>query len=163
MRLRRHSTGDTIVEVLIAMTVVAGVLGASYTVVNRTMANARQAQEHTEALQVANKQTEYIATLAASDSAADLYDDTHTPQFNCADKDSGALVQQPALRNPSSDAEAAYAAGCVSDGPVHYLTAFEYVTPGMASKNYFKVYVTWASVTGHGNDQVTLVYRAYRP
>lgn len=161
MRLRLSQTGDTIVEVLIAMTVMAGVLGSSYTVVNRTMANARQAQEHTEALQIANKQVEYIATLAASGSAADLTDGN--PRFNCADKQTGALVAQPALSDPAAFDK--YVAACITDTPVRYMTAFEYASETNADGvvvKFFRVYITWPSVTGNGNDQVSLVYKAYQ-
>lgn len=156
MRLFKNMTGDTIVEVLIAITVASSVLGGSYTVVNRTMANSRQAQEHAEALQKANKQVEYIASIAGTSGAGELYDGT--PRFKCIHKDTGVLVDQPSLAQPS-DAANRYATACKDSGPVEYLYAFEYNTAG----RYFKVYVTWASVTGNGNDQVSLVYRPYRP
>ncbi len=162
MGIFRKQNGDTIVEVLIAMTVIAGVLGASYTVVNRTMANARQAQEHTEALQVANKQIEYITTLMASSKAADLI---ASSGYNCADKNTGEFVTQTI--NSPDDTPDKYAPACVSDGSVQYLTAFKYVTNAADANNgavkYFKVFVTWPSVTGNGNDHVTLAYRAYQP
>lgn len=163
MSLFRKQAGDTIVEVLIAMTVVAAVLGASYTIVNRTLANARQAQEHSEALQIANKQVEYLTTLMASGDVSDLIDGT--PTLNCADKNSGALVPQNGLGNPSQLNK--YDARCVSDGSVQYFTSFKYDTNPADANNgsvkFFRVYVTWPSVTGHGNDQVTLAYRAYQP
>lgn len=163
MNLFRKQGGDTIVEVLIAMTVVAAVLGASYTIVNRTLANARQAQEHSEALQIANKQIEYLTTLMASGSVGDLTDGT--PTFNCANKNTGALEPQNGLGDPSQLSR--YAAACISDGSVQYFTAFKYDTNPADATNgpvkFFRVYVTWPSVTGHGNDQVTLAYRAYQP
>lgn len=162
MKRLPKQAGDTIIEVLIAMTVAAGVLGASYTVVSRTMANARQAQEHTEALQVANKQIEFIATLAASTSANDLY---NSPvRYKCADKDTGGLVRQPQLQRQYLGYQDKYENGCISDSPVQYLTAFEYVIDaGNPNVKFFRVYVTWPSVTGDGNDQVSLVYKAYQP
>jgi hypothetical protein len=159
MRLFRNQAGDTIVEVLIAITVVAAVLGGSYTVVNRTMANSRQAQEHAEALQMANKQVEYITSLVATAQAGDLYDGN--PRFSCINKDTGVIVGQTLLGG-GADGPAAngnYALACRDASPAGYLTAFEYVSAG----RYFKVYITWPSVTGDGNDRVSLVYRPYRP
>jgi type II secretory pathway pseudopilin PulG len=150
MKLLSKQAGDTIVEVLIAMTVASGVLGSSYTVVNRTMANARQAQEHSEALQIANRQIEYIAALAGTTSAADLIDGN--PTYNCINSD-GAIVGQT-IQNPNGGN---YNPACVSTGDVPYSTAFTYDT----TYKYFTVYVTWTSVTGRGNDQVSLLYRAY--
>lgn len=156
MRLRSKQAGDTIVEVLIAMAVAAGVLASSYSVVNRTMANARQAQEHSEALEIASKQIEYIAVLAGTTGATDLYD--NIPVYNCVGKDTGLLVPQPLLTTATLSNESKYVSACVTDGSVPYLTAFSY---DMAAK-HFTVSVTWASVTGHGNDQVKLVYKAYQ-
>lgn len=166
MKWLRSQRGDTIVEVLIAITVVAAVLGASYTVVNRTMVNSRQAQEHAEALQVANKQIEFLSTLTSDPVTANgLYDGA--PRYMCINPTTGAVVDQN-LSSPS-DAEESYAPACRNLGSVNYRVAVECLNgtaqcAGVAAGNkHFKVYVTWPSVTGNGNDQVTLVYRPYRP
>lgn len=157
MNLLRKQAGDTIVEVLIAMTVAAGVLGSSYTVVNRTMANAQQAQEHSEALEIANKQVEYIAALASSPSAASLM--TGHP-YKCVDKNSGLPVNQIQINSLADiPISAKYMAACISDGSIQYLTAINYNAP----TKLFTVYVTWANAIGSGNDQVKLVYKAYTP
>jgi hypothetical protein len=59
-KLHRNSAGDTIVEVLIAVAVVSLVLGAAFAVVNRTLHNAQQAREHTEALNLLQGQLERV-------------------------------------------------------------------------------------------------------
>ena len=160
-RLRSHNAGDTIVEVLIAMAVASAVIGSSYLVVNRTMANTRQAQEHTEALEIANNQIESIVTLASNPGASDLTD--QNPRFNCVSKDTGSLTPQPQLNFPSNDSSK-YVADCLVGTSVQYKVAFEYVTTGLtAQQRYYKVYITWPSVTGNGSDQVTMLYRAYQP
>ncbi|HEY1064066.1 MAG TPA: hypothetical protein VGE30_02080 [Candidatus Saccharimonadales bacterium] len=162
-----NQTGDTIVEVLIAITVVAAVLGGSYTVVNRTMANSRQAQEHAEALQIANQQIELLTTLVAdSGGSGDLYDGN--PRYNCINEAARTFVPQHSLRAPSEGA-GNYAAACRMTGPVGYRIAIECINgsnpcaTAAAGNKHFKVHVTWDSVTGDGNDQASLVYRPYQP
>lgn len=59
-KLTRRQSGDTIIEVLVAMAIVSLVLGSSYAVINRTLANARQAQEHSEALKLLEGQFEQL-------------------------------------------------------------------------------------------------------
>lgn len=55
MRMKR---GDTIIEVLLAMSVVGIVLGAAFGIANRSIALGQDAQERTEALKMAESQLE---------------------------------------------------------------------------------------------------------
>ena len=52
--------GDTIIEVLLAMTVIGMSLGISYGIANRATQTGRQAQERTEALKLAESQLELL-------------------------------------------------------------------------------------------------------
>jgi type II secretory pathway component PulJ len=152
--LFNHSAGDTIVEVLIAMAVASSVLGGAYVVVNRTMANTRQAQEHTEALQLANGQIERLIKLTASGSSTALQ---AAPTYKCISEADNSIINQPALVKTDSNS---YAAGCKNLGSVNYRLALEYVIDSTGSK-FYRVYVIWPSATGNGDDQVSLVYRTY--
>jgi type II secretory pathway pseudopilin PulG len=65
---RRHfnlnAAGDTIVEVLIAISIASLVLGGAFAVTSRTLKNARQAQEHSEALKLLEGQLEQLKAQA---------------------------------------------------------------------------------------------------
>ena len=52
--------GDTIVEVLMCVAVAGAVLASSFALVNRTARDARNAQEHEQALKVAESQVEQL-------------------------------------------------------------------------------------------------------
>ena len=67
-RTDRHSRGDTIVEVMIALSLLSFALTTSYSTVNRSMQSARNSQEHSEALQYLNSQVE-LARADAADTA----------------------------------------------------------------------------------------------
>lgn len=68
MRRIRHGDqhGDTIVEVLIAIVVVASVLGGAFVVSNNSTKNVRKSQEHSEALQILQGQIEQYRAFAGS-------------------------------------------------------------------------------------------------
>ncbi len=65
MSYRRMSQrGDTIIEVLLAMSVIGLVLGAAFGIANRSVAIGQDAQERTEALKVAESQLEQLRALS---------------------------------------------------------------------------------------------------
>lgn len=163
MRLLRKQNGDTIVEVLIAMAVVSSVLGGAYAVANHTMANSRQAQEHSEALQIANKQIEYIAYHSANGDGGTL--NTPTPTYKCLSQADGQVVDQGGMNAQSISKsktnrlpQANYAPQCVTSTAVPYYVAYTY----NPTSRVYAVYVTWESVTGSGNDQLRVLYKAYQ-
>ncbi|MDB5170236.1 MAG: hypothetical protein JWN82_632 [Candidatus Saccharibacteria bacterium] len=159
MRRLRSSAGDTIVEVLIAMAVASAVLGGAYAVVNHTLANSRQAQEHAEALKIAQGQVERISALATTNLVGLT---SPTTKFHCVKID-GSLANLGAISQlPAADTDTNYTTGCRNLGSVNYRTAFQYVASADPVKSYFKVYVNWPSAAGNGEDQVTLVYKVIR-
>lgn len=62
--LRLNQTGDTIVEVLLAIAIVSAVLGASFTAINQSTQVNRQAQERSYALELAESQLELLASIS---------------------------------------------------------------------------------------------------
>lgn len=63
---RSHQAGDTIVEVIIAVLVVATLLTGAFVVTNRSTQAVRDSQEHTEALQALQGQLELLRAAAAT-------------------------------------------------------------------------------------------------
>lgn len=155
--LRRREAGDTIVEVLIAMAVASAVIGSSYVVVNRTMANSQQAQEHSAALELANEQLERIVRLAASDPTGGVFNSS--PTYQCVSKVDASLVGQHLLSTTTLDDESKYNPSCIrTESPARYRTAFTY----NSGTDIFTVSVRWSSATANGNDQLSLMYKAHR-
>jgi type II secretory pathway pseudopilin PulG len=160
MRRSLGNRGDTIVEVLVAIAVASAVLGSAYLIVNRTLANSQQAQEHSEALGIAQGQVEQ---LQARSSAGNT--DIYNPGNNQHCFDGSGTLQDitPKLKALPSDVDSdssKYPSGCSGLGSQgFYRTAFEYDSKA----NSFTVYVDWPSATGHGDDHVSLSYRPYKP
>lgn len=75
-RVRNAQGGDTIVEVLIVLAVLGMALGVSYATANHSLLNARQAQEHSEALEIIQAQIELLRTAPRNYPA--IFDTTPT-------------------------------------------------------------------------------------
>lgn len=156
-RLRSNSRGDTIVEVLISMAIAAAVLGSAYTITNRTLANSRQAQEHSEAAKLVQAQLEQLRTLALKSTigAAPFQSGTaYCVDNKPASPTPGQLKQFVASPPPSAPAN--YPAECKDIGSVAYRTGFVYDS----TQSTFRVYVNWDGATG-GQDQVSMSYKVY--
>ncbi len=143
--------GDTIVEVLIAIAVVSLVLGGAYSIANRSLASVRQAQEHAEALKIAESQVEKLKTANDTGTAGVL---TQTGTFCMIDN-----YNPPVDRLRTS--AATYGNGqprteCTTTNGIKYFTSITN-TPNGAVHTYL-VMVYWPNIHGNGYDQVTLDY-----
>jgi Tfp pilus assembly protein PilV len=63
---RLHQCGDTIVEVLIAITIVSLILGGAYVTSHNSLDATEDAQEHASALQLAQAQIELLRAMATT-------------------------------------------------------------------------------------------------
>lgn len=66
VRKKLNSKGDTIVEVLISVAVLGLILAVSYSIASKGLRISRQAQEHAEALKIAEGQLERLKARAAT-------------------------------------------------------------------------------------------------
>lgn len=69
-RLKQNQAGDTMVEVLIALSIIAMVLGASYALVSNSLKTSLSAQERTEASSIGQSLIEIARVYAQSDHAS---------------------------------------------------------------------------------------------
>lgn len=74
LKKQARQKGDTIIEVMVALTVIGMSLGIAYAITNRSLATGRAAQERTEALKLAETQLEELKVYEQS--IADLRDNT---------------------------------------------------------------------------------------
>lgn len=140
----RNQRGDTIVEVLIAIAVVSLVLVTAYATSTRNINTLEDTQEHSEALQLAQTQIEYLhdATQAARGTAS-----------------SGGCFDNAGAPMPSGSSNCKVDA---SDTPTGAQPQFQIVltsTPTSAGLNIYQVQVTWQSLLGGQTNNVTLYYQ----
>ena len=150
-RLRQNTKGDTIVEVLISLAILTMVLGGAYYTANQSFRNDRDAQEHSEALTIAQTQVESLRVLGNN-----LHGNTciSTPLDYCYVNSSNTsefyASNQSCLRAGSPYC---YTVKITDEGSVKVglATASTLLTT-------YKVNVSWPALSG-GKDQVSLYYR----
>jgi Tfp pilus assembly protein PilV len=169
---RLKQAGDTIIEVLIAMTAVSMVLGAAFVTVNRSVITGRQAQEHVEALKLAESQIEGLkkfAYLEDTTNANYIFGTIPVPLPFCISIDTSTspatfILRQftaPIAANARNDnfqtATTPYPPDCVKG---FYRIS---VTPALASDttHTFTIRVRWDAASGRGRDEVKLLYRIH--
>lgn len=130
-------TGDTIVEVLIAVAIVSLILAISYSIANHNVRVVQDAQEHSQALQLAQRQLEFLRVQGS------------IPSGNCFSS-AGAVVSGASCNVDASDTP-------TLNPPVYKI---KLLTPGpscTAAAGYC-VQVQWDSLLNGETAQVTLVY-----
>ena len=156
----RNQRGDTIVEVLIACAVVGMVLVSSFAVVNRTLNNARQSQEHEEALKLAESQLEMLKGLTSS-TYSNVY--TNVSYQFCVQSDNVTI--RPFTSNTYDKTQidtSYYPSECQRTTPGGYKYNISIHKDGtVAHQNVFFVSVDWYGPTG-GIDDVGLIYELYQ-
>jgi prepilin-type N-terminal cleavage/methylation domain-containing protein len=139
-RLQRNNRGDTIIEVMIVLAVLGLAIGISYATANRSLLNARQAQENSQATALAQSQVEALRTLAASG----------TPNI---------FQSGPYCISQTTPYSVQTGAAC-NRGTIPYNIA---VTYDNNPTDTFTVKIGWPDVIGTGDDTVTIVYRLHKP
>lgn len=146
LKRRLGQGGDTIIEVLVVLTVLGLAISISYATANRSLLNARQAQENTRATVLAQSQIETLRTLATAPSTDnDHYIFQFGPgqQFCISNDNSGKLTTD--LNNK-----------CTFDNGLYQITVTN------AGSDTLEVKVVWDNVLGQGKDSVTLSYRLHQ-
>lgn len=145
MRLFNHNSGDTIVEVFIAIAVLSLVLGGAYSIAGKSLNNVRQAQEHSTALKIAEVQIEQIKSLHG------------TGNTDIFTQGSGFCT---AIIAAALDVVANTAPECTITNGLDYRVN---VTRTGAAPNFtFRADITWPSIHGDSDDNVSLVYNLNR-
>lgn len=155
--VKLHQRGDTIVEVLIAITIVSLILGGAYVTSHNSLDATLDAQEHTNALQLTQGQVELLRTDATTGNPifTDAVDPSGTPpSFFCL-SDNGSVQTTQAACTVNSVGSTS-----TSNGPVIY---FERVVGRVSASDgsyTFTVETSWPGLENK-TDQVQLIYRVY--
>lgn len=135
----KNQFGDTIVEVMVVLAVLGFAIGISYATANRSLLNARQAQENSQAAALVQSQVEALRAMAANDSTEPDY--IYSPGTFCV----GA-----------NGHKATAATDCNLGEASRYS-----VTITLSGGDTFSIKAVWDDVLGQGQDSVTLLYRVH--
>jgi prepilin-type N-terminal cleavage/methylation domain-containing protein len=140
---KRNQRGDTLVEVLIAITVVSMVLVTAYATTTRNVTTMQDTQEHSEALQLAQTQIEYIHNTSAPNRPASggCFDNTGTK---------ATALSNPCLVDASDSHTATQPQFTIQD----------FSAPdGATGLTNYTIQITWPALTKGVTNNVTLYYQ----
>lgn len=149
--------GDTLIEVLICILVVALILGGAYVTVHQASLKVRDSQEHAEALKLVQSQLEELRQYASKTGGTTIFN--INPPFCMLDTGPVSSTTPPGL------------AGCVQDNtghattnqPAYALTIGRQDCATVAPRcQLFTVKATWTDVSGDHNNSEQMVYRLYK-
>jgi type II secretory pathway pseudopilin PulG len=143
---RRRQRGDTIVEVLISLTIVSVVLGGAYVTTNKSLLATRGAQERGNALKLAESQVEQLKGVIATD-PDDVFNPGAPSPF-CIDS-SGVVA--------TSDPDCT-----VNTGGTATTAEPKFNLSITRSGNTFTIRNSWTNVAGKVTDQLQIKYRLYQ-
>lgn len=145
-----HQRGDTIVEVLIAITVVSMILGGAYVTTNRSLLASRDAQERGTALKLVESQIEQLKGIVAT-SPDNIF--TTAPSSYCISN-----TNQVSAANSANCAVNESGAPTATE-PVYHLSISRVTNNGF---NTFTITNTWTNVRGDTTNKVQMEYRLYK-
>lgn len=153
MQLKHKQAGDTLIEVLMAMTVLAVVIGSAYTIANRSMRINRQTQDRSQATKVMESQFERIKYASRQSGSSD--DTAKKAYATYADFVTGAN------HTGCFSEDLGKVSSCTVDNKYTVTTTYypDAGDDGIAA-NVFKVSVVWDE-DGTGDKSVEGYYRVY--
>lgn len=162
MSILHNSKGDTIVEVLIALTILGSILVGAFSTATRAQNASQASQERGEAIKIAESQIERMKGLLASSTPPDPATDFVGP-FCIKNDNTIEPITSPA--NPFSEAlETATLPYTGASTPIsdacgnkdgRYNVAIQ-----TTSANNYEFLVRWDRIGG-GWDQINMYYRVY--
>ncbi|MGH7142364.1 MAG: type IV pilus modification PilV family protein [Candidatus Saccharimonadales bacterium] len=141
--LNRKQAGDTIVEVVIAIAVIATVLAGAFAVTSASQRGVRNSEEHSEALQLLQGQVELLRSAAAQTGFFSAISSLSTPF---------CLTSSPlSFELATNDL-------CTQDTLYNLAISSPSVTPAVGTTTLFNLTATWNALEG-GQNQVQLSYK----
>lgn len=142
-RLDKNQRGDTIIEVLIVLAVLGLAIGITYATANRSILNARQAQESSKATVLLQSQIEALRNLAPLGTTVPAKNIFQLDgQAYCIDSSTNVVAS---TGNPNP---------CLLDG--------RYTVSILHTSNSFVLTAKWDDVMGQGINTATMTYRIYQ-
>lgn len=159
MHITKNQMGDTIVEVMIAMAIISGVLGATFAVANRSQRATQANHERYQAQLYANEQAEWIKAMSSTDILARQ---TFITTVSAATHTNFCMVNSSTIKAIADIT--AIPAECQKEGLYDIVITRATMTKnidgtGAAENNTYYIKVQWDSlVKTDGKDKVEIVY-----
>lgn len=164
MKKSINETGDTIVEVLISLAILTVILVGAYVTANRSTIAERDAQEHAEALTVAQYELETLHNVGSIAAPNQCFDPKSTPPnqptINCTipnNNPSQRYATPSICQASSSNVAYCYTVQTISTTS-HIIVHPKGGPPLLVSLITYNIEVSWPAIRG-GINNVNLFYR----
>lgn len=151
-------TGDTIVEVMIAVSIVGLTIASAYAIGSRSLKAARQAQERGEAIKIAEAQLEGIKAIVDSGDKAKINALKSGPSVFCVNSGEVKTSISGSLPTLDSDDLSGYSGDCISNTLYHTSVTRDPVGNDVWQ---FTASVRWFSIGDSDKEELVINYRAY--
>jgi type II secretory pathway pseudopilin PulG len=138
--------GDTIVEVIVVLAVLGMAISISYATASRSLLDARQAQEASQAAELIQSQLETLRTLSEAGNPQNIYQ-------------AGPYCIVSSTIYVWSSPTDATGTPCKDISNLYTLSVKGPSAPG----GTFTIVASWDDVQGQGTDTSTLTYKLYQP
>lgn len=157
-------TGDTIVEVLLAIAVLSSALGIAYAISGRAQNTVQTDQERYQAQLMANSQADSLKIYMAS-TPGQGFTTALSKRYFCMDisytaaTNTNTIGVSPLFSSPADITTSGTGADCLKPSPVSGISYNVYIEEEpTAGSHIFWIRVAWTSLINNNNDQVELVY-----
>jgi type II secretory pathway pseudopilin PulG len=150
VRAFKQQRGDTIVEVLVSITVVSLILGSAFVTTNKSLQATRTSQERSNALKLAESQVEQLKGAVANPATAPTV--FGAAGAFCMYTTAGAIS---VLTTPNANCTVGTGGAPTTVEPKFNLSITR-------SGNDFTIKNTWNNLNGKSVDQITIKYRVYQ-
>lgn len=144
----KNQTGDTIVEVLFAITVLAVVLSSTYAIANKSITTSRLNYERNQAVKYAEGQIELIKTFSATKPKTEFL------TWRSTGMDGSRCIN-------TSDPNLGLISGSACSREGKFTITVSYVNTGLEQTSYFTSKVVWDTADPNGAKKVELLYRVH--
>jgi len=162
MLSNNNQKGDTIIEVLIALAVLALAFVISYSTANRALLDGQNSQEHSTALELLDAQAEalqYEASQPNDSINANEFNKPSSPSDFCLQPSSGRIKLygyfQASINQPNN-----YPTQCrlFGNADFNYYIAIE---PSTSISDDFHIVIWWQGIGNMGIQQEEISYKVY--
>jgi type II secretory pathway pseudopilin PulG len=153
-RRRLNQFGDTLIEVLIAATVISLAIGGAYSVANRSLKTARQSQERVEATKIVEGQIEQLKALSQATDDQGIFGGSVFCLTDGLRKPNTGMASIPSLDSDPLTTPNPYANDCKKRELYH-------IAIQKTGSDEFTVVARWFSIGSSGKEQVSTKYRLY--
>jgi len=150
-----NQIGDTLVEVLIAATVISLAMGGAYSVANRSLRTARQSQERVEATKIVEGQIEQLKALSHATDDQGIFGTSVFCLTNGVRHPNTGMSNIPSLNSDPLTTPSPYANECKKRGLYH-------IAIHKTGTDEFSIVARWFSIGSSSKEQVNTKYRLYQ-